>query len=229
MSNYTEAEAYKIICENLMPIDGRDALRLSREFQQFTKIWNDKVFNSKNRVGSLMQSINQLHPTATRADWAHHFFKNNLSPVGVIKQVEEVAEAGNIDFTKALNIWWCHLQDSVYNGWNHETQLFTPIREYAQSKGYDARPATDIEDRCYGVDVIIFNPATNDVITGVQIKGEKYFKSPQPTVVRAREKIDPPKYAEFTKIYNAPVWYVIIEKSLKNGSLSWFQHKTTTQ
>jgi hypothetical protein len=224
MNSITDEAAYKLIRDTLFPLSERDRIRDTAVFNDFTAIWNEHVFNSSERVGSLMSSINSLPPQATRQDWARKFFKDNLSPAGIVSQAEELAAVGNIDFTTALNYWWCHLQDSVYNGWHYEMQLFPFIEEYAISKGYAARGATDYEDRCYGVDVIIYDPNDNNrIIAGIQIKGIKYFKSTRPNVVKAREEIDPRKFLKFTAVTGVQVWFALIEETLRNNKIAWLK------
>lgn len=205
----------------LWTLEERERCRkTNRTYKDFVVPWNKGNYNNRHKVGELMDSIRKCEP-ASHEEWMEYYFTQVKSPSEIRAQVYTMAQREQLDPVTALNWWFSHIIDSAYNGNISEIKIMPLLREYAALHGWEARWATKSEDIDEGVDVVIFDPKTGKIILGVQIKVISYFLSTRETVVDAREVYNPKKYLKFQKRTNAEVWYVIIEKTLETGKLSW--------
>lgn len=216
-----DQEAYDTIHAVLPSFEEREIVRQSRPFKDFLQFWCDGNYNASNKVGYLMAAAGKLTADSTHDDWEMLYYKECKTPSQVLIQIEVMMANADIDFKTAVTYWWIHIQDGPFGGTVNEKKIFAKVEVYAHSKGYKVRVATPHEDKNLGVDFVVYDPNDNDrTIVGGQTKPLSHFSN-HPAVVRSREVYDKPKYAKFTAQYGAPVWYVIIETTLKTGVIDW--------
>lgn len=221
-------QSYEYIRKNLPNFEHRQATRKSHDFVEFITFWNNGKFNTSARVGQLMNSISKLPLTATRAEWVEYYFSHVRTPGQVMQQVKEITAKSGLPLNTVLEYWFIHILDMSFEGWEKERECALLLTERVTPQGYIVVPANETHkygiqtfgldfDRDLGVDLIIYHLETNTVISGIQVKGVPYFLSKKPTVVEARTVINPKKYAKFTELYNAPVFYMLIQPSIEKG------------
>lgn len=218
---YTKDEAYKKIISNLWDYETRATLhRNSSSFAASIEAWNKGWYNSPNKVGKVMEVLNQSQPENRKA-FASLYLNTVRAPIQVVSMVQEMSDKMGLTFEVALNWWWVRVLDMSFTGWENEKTIIAMIRVNAEGMGYKVRGVTDQEDREFGVDAIIYSEQSGTVIEGVQIKPSSYFTSPYASTVKAREVDNPKKYERFKEATGARVRYVVIEDSLQQGYPIW--------
>lgn len=214
---FSKSQAYQIIAKNLWKFEDRKAEEHnSQPFRDSMDFWNKGKFNQEWKVGAVVAFLNKKNPS-TRPEFARQYLNELRSEAQVVKMVEEFAAKGGLTFEVALNWWWIRVMDQSFTGWHGEGRIFDMMKIQLAGSGNDVRKATDEEDRKFGVDLIVFNIASGEIVEGYQIKPGSYFTGQSYSNKLAREKTNPDKYKLFKQVTGASVRYIHLDDSLKFG------------
>lgn len=215
-----DQEAYDLIHSVLPSFEEREIVRVSPQFKGFLNFWCEGHYNAANKVGYVMAAAGKLPKNGTHDDWEMLYYKECKTPSQVLIQIEVLMADADIDFKTAVTYWWIHIQDGFYKGSGSEKKVIAIAEKQAALKGWKIRPATDHEDRRLGVDAVVYDPNNNNKpVLGMQIKPQSNFID-HPAVNKNRE-YDQNKFKLFTQEYGCPVWYVVVEPTLKSGEIFW--------
>jgi hypothetical protein len=199
----------------------------SKDFKAFNRPWNENSFNSHWKIGKVMAELTAMPAETTRKEWAEHYLAEVRTPEQVVQQVEDIVEKTGLDFVTALNWWWILVLDCTYEGVQNEHIMIRMVAEEVAKLGYEVRHSTDEEDRTMGVDFVVTDPSTGRIILGGQVKKIGYFLGW--SAKHAREVVNPRKYKKWTELTGSPVWYVVVEPSLKKGRPEWRKPEFTVK
>lgn len=207
------------IIKNLPTREERLQIQHSKKFRDWTGVWRAGYYNSKARVGAVMQATHLLDENSTPGDWVKVYTEECRSFSEILALVLEVSMKESITPEKALCAWWIHIIDGFFQGRMAEILVFNACKEKIEGmhNGLSVREATNEEDCEFGIDLVVLN-SCGEIEFGIQTKPISYFLSNREHVIKHRNRDNPKKYSKFYRKTGKRVWYAIIEEATRNGS-----------
>ena len=203
----TKADFEDDIFNNFSPEAERFALKIAPRFKATMGIWNDRNHNAISRCGAVMDMLREV-PKGAEIEAFYDVYFDEMGGSRVWDNIDrwygDLSEEDDWKF--AVNSYLLRVLDQTFEGRIGENLVMDALGKDRFWRGYKRAFADEFQDAKLGVDIVMSQ--FGEVSTGVQVKPQSYFsKRASDTQLQARHEVNPKKYAAFTALYDAPVFY----------------------